>query len=288
MQSPNTGFSQGQYRIVDPRFHRPVKRLGQNFLKDPETASQIVSLARLDKNDTVLEPGAGYGTITERLQTAAARVIAVEKDRHLASFLRTKFKDSPSVDVIEGDVLKVPLPAFNRIVGTPPYSISSKLVLSLLSSKFEAAHLVFQKEFGERLLARPGTSDYGRLSVAVQRKLAISPLLRIPRASFHPKPRVDSLLLSFTPSLRGTGAVEDGLFNELVRGIFTQRRRLLRGALRHYLERKLGRSPAKTVINGMSLPDTRVFQLSVEELEALSVQLGHLLSKTDWSGGKRF
>lgn len=273
---------------MDPEFHRPVKRLGQNFLRDPAKASQIVSLARLDKNDTVLEPGAGYGIITERLQGEASRVIAVEKDRQLASFLRTKFKDSLSVEVVEGDVLKVPLPAFNKVVGTPPYSISSRLVLFLLSSKFEAAHLVFQKEFGERLLAGPGTSNYGRLSVAVQRKLIVSPLLRISRESFRPKPKVDSLLLGFTPSLRGTGGTQDGLFDDLVRGVFTQRRRLLRGALRHYLEHRLGRNPAKTVIDEMSLPDSRVFQLSVEEFEALSVQLGHLLDKTGWGGGKWF
>lgn len=274
---------------MDPvKLHRPLRRLGQNFLKDPDTASRIVSLARLDKNDTVLEPGAGYGTITEQLQAAAARVIAVEKDRQLAAFLRSRFRNAPSIQVVEGDVLKVQLPPFNKVVGTPPYNLSSKLVLFLLSSKFEAAHLVFQKEFGERLLARPGTADYGRLSVTVQRKLIISPLLHIPRGSFDPRPKVDSLLLSLTPKPDGTRGEHDEAFDDLVRGIFSQRRRLLRGALRHYLERRLGRTAAMTVLAEMSLPDVRVFQLSVEELEDLSVQLERWIKEPGWSGGKRF
>lgn len=274
---------------MDPvRFHRPLKRLGQNFLKDQDTVSRIVSLARLDKNDTVLEPGAGYGTITEQLQAAAARVIAVEKDRQLAAFLRSRFRNAPSIQVVEGDVLKVQLPPFNKVVGTPPYNLSSKLVLFLLSSKFEAAHLVFQKEFGERLLARPGTADYGRLSVTVQRKLIISPLLHIPRRCFDPRPKVDSLLLSLTPKSDGKGEVHDQVFDDLVRGIFSQRRRLVRGVLLHYLERKMGRSRAKTVLGELPLPDARVFQLSGEQLEDLAIHLMPWVRKPDGVDEKRF
>jgi 16S rRNA (adenine1518-N6/adenine1519-N6)-dimethyltransferase len=273
---------------VDPvRLHRPLKRLGQNFLKDPDIVSRIVSLARLDKNDTVLEPGAGYGAITEQLQTAAARIVAVEKDRWLAAFLRSRFRNTPSVQVVEGDVLKVHLPPFNKVVGTPPYNVSSRLILFLLSSKFEAAHLVFQKEFGERLLARPGTADYGRLSVTVQRKLVVSALLHIRRGSFDPVPKVDSLLLSLTPKPEQIGEGHDEVFDELVRAVFSQRRRVVKGVLLRYLESRLGRSRAKTALEGLTLPDARVFQLSAEQLEDLAVQLGPWL-KPERLGEKRF
>ena len=274
---------------MDPvRLHRPLKRLGQNFLKDPDVVSRIVSLARLDKNDTVLEPGAGYGTITEELQAVAARIVAVEKDRWLAAFLRSRFRNTPSIQVVEGDVLKVHLPPFNKVVGTPPYNVSSKLILFLLSSRFEAAHLVFQKEFGERLLARPGTADYGRLSVTAQRKLVISPLLHIPRGSFDPRPKVDSLLLSLTPKSDGKGGVHDEVFDDLVRGIFSQRRRLVRGVLLHYLERKMGRNRAKIVLGELRPPDARVFQLSGDQLEDLAIQLMPWVKKADGFGEKRF
>ena len=274
---------------MDPaRLHRPLKRLGQNFLRDPDVVSRIVSLAGLGKNDTVLEPGAGYGTITEQLQAVAAQVIAVEKDRWLAAFLRSRFRNTPSIQVVEGDVLKVQLPPFNRVVGTPPYSVSSKLVLFLLSSKFEAAHLVFQKEFGERLLARPGTADYGRLSVTAQRKLVVSPLLHIRRGAFYPVPKVDSLLLSFTPKPEQIReGHDDEVFNDLVRAVFSQRRRVVKGVLLRYLERRLGRSTAKTAIEGLTLPDARVFQLSPGQLEDLAVQLGPWL-KAERLGEKRF
>jgi len=274
---------------VDPaRLHRPLKRLGQNFLRDPDVASRIVSLAGLGKNDTVLEPGAGYGTLTEQLQAVAAQVVAVEKDRHLAALLRSRFRDTPSIRIIEGDVLKVQLPPYNRVVGTPPYNVSSKLVLFLLSSKFETAHLVFQKEFGERLLARPGTADYGRLSVTAQRKLVMSPLLHIRRGAFNPVPKVDSLLLSFTPKPEQIGeGHDDEVFDDLVRAVFSQRRRVVKGVLLRYLERRLGRTSAKTALEGLTLPDARVFQLSPGQLEDLAVQLGPWL-KPERVGEKRF
>ena len=265
---------------MDPvKFHRPSKRLGQNFLRDPDVASRIVSFAGLSRNDVVLEPGAGYGTLTEHLQRVAGRVIAVEKDRRLASYLRSRFPEHSSVQVVEGDVLKTSLPPFNKIVGTPPYNISSKLVLLLLSSKLETAHMVFQKEFGERLLAQPGTPDYGRLSVTAQRKLQIKPLLPIPRTAFEPRPKVDSILLSFAPKTPRTN-VDEEVFEDLVRGIFVQRRRLLKGALTHYLKLKIGKNRAKEAVSTMTLPDARVYQLSVEQFEDLSSQLAGLLDKT--------
>ena len=261
------------------KFYRPSKRLGQNFLRDLGTASQIVTLAQLTTKDTVLEPGAGYGTLTERLQGAAGRVIAVEKDRYLAPYLRERFRDSPSVQVIEGDVLKVPLPSFNKIVGTPPYNISSKLILFLLASRFDTAHLVLQKEFGERLLARPGTAEYGRLSVTAQRRLEIRSLLEIPRTTFNPRPRVDSVLLAFSPKTARTD-VDQATFDDMLRGIFSQRRRLLKGVMSHYLERRLGKDRAKAVIEELTLPSARVYQLSVAQLEDLCVQLSNAQSQS--------
>ena len=256
--------------------HYPSKKLGQHFLKDLAIADAIVSAADLDGTDSVLEPGAGHGVVTRLLEAKASHVIAVEKDRRLVAELRKDFFKSPSVEIIEGDVLKTRLPAFNRVVGTPPYNISSKLVLLLQGSQFTKAHLVFQKEFADRLLAHPGTPDYGRLSVTAQRTMTMRSLMLVSREAFTPKPKIDSVLVSFEPKPYSTDA-DTMILTDMVRGIFTQRRRLVRGALLHFLRLKLGKERARSIISSLNLPTSRVYQLSIRELEEIATQLKPLL-----------
>lgn len=256
--------------------YRPLKRLGQNFLADKRVAAIVVSNAELSGTDTVLEPGPGYGILTHLLEKTAGRVIAVEKDRRLAAHLRSEFENSPNVEVIEGDVLKIRVPTFNKIVGTPPYALSSKLILFLTREKFELASLVFQKEFGERLLAEEGTADYGRLSITSQRHLTIRPIMNISAASFRPRPKIDSSLLRISPKKVNTGVNEE-LFEELVRGLFNQRKRVVRSSFLHFLSQKIGREKARSTLATMTLPEKRVFQLNISDLEELCQQLSKFL-----------
>lgn len=256
--------------------HRPLKRLGQNFLVDDNIALEIVSSADLTLGDTVLEPGSGYGTLTRLLEKEAGKVIAVEKDPKLADKLQETFKNHTKVVVVKGDVLRTPLPVFNKIVGTPPYYLSSKLLLFLTNRIFDEACLVFQKEFGERLTAEPGSAEYGRLTVTAQRSLHVEKVRDIPRNVFRPRPKVDSVLLKLTP--KKARRLDEPLFEELVRGIFTQRRRLLRGALTHFLRLKLGRDRGRSIVEKMPIPDLRVYQLNVEQLENLCLQLSTALT----------
>lgn len=258
--------------------YRPLKRLGQNFLADKRVAARVVSNAELSAKDTVLEPGPGYGTLTRLLEMRAGRVVAVEKDHRLAAHLRSEFKNSQNIEIIEGDVLGIPLPTFNKVVGTPPYALSSKLILFLTKTKFELASLVFQKEFGERLLAGAGTADYGRLSITAQRSLAILPIMNISAASFRPRPKVDSILLRISPKKINT-AVNEGLFEELVRGLFNQRKRVARSSFLHFLSQKIGREKARSILETVPLPEKRVFQLTISDLEDLDQQLSKALEK---------
>ena len=251
---------------------RPSKRLGQNFLTDNRVAARIVSAAELEAEDTVLEPGAGYGTLTHLLEHRAGQVIAVEKDRRLAAHLQKEFEKSRSVSIVEGDVLKVELPAFNKVVGTPPYTVSSKLVLLLTKRKFDLASLVFQKEFGERLVAKSGASDYGRLSITAQRSLIIDPIMKISAGAFHPKPKVDSVLLRISPR-EVRDELDENLFEELVRGLFNQRRRLVRSSLLRFLSKKHGREKALNSLKSVKVPDKRVYELTLSDLENLCRQL---------------
>ena len=264
--------------------HRPSKRLGQNFLLDQNIASDIVSSIHPTESDTVLEPGPGHGTLTRLLQKKAGKVIAVEKDPILVRELTETFRDYPNVIIIQGDILKTnPLPDFNKVVSTPPYYLSSKLALFLSKTKFDIAAVVFQKEFGERLLADPGTREYGRLTVAVRRKLKIENIREISRTAFHPKPKVDSILLRMTPqsSLR---ELDEPLFEEVVRGVYNQRRRLVRGALLHFLTKKLGRENARKIMSEIAVPDTRVYQLSIAQLEDLCTRLTPILASKSSNG----
>jgi 16S rRNA (adenine1518-N6/adenine1519-N6)-dimethyltransferase len=256
--------------------YRPLKRLGQNFLADKRVAARVVSNAELSTTDKVLEPGPGYGTLTRLLEKQAGRIIAVEKDRRLARHLRSEFANSAKVEVIEGDVLKIPLPPFNKVVGTPPYALSSKLILFLTRKEFEIASLVFQKEFGERLLAVAGTSDYGRLSITAQRSLAIRPIMNISAAAFRPRPKVDSILLRISRKEVST-AVNEKLFEELVRGLFNQRKRVVRSSFLHFLSQKIGREKARSILETMALPEKRVFQLTISDIEELGRQLSMAL-----------
>ena len=260
---------------------KPSKRLGQNFLLDQGIASDIVSSINPTESDTVLEPGPGHGTLTRLLQKKAGKVIAVEKDPVLVRELTETFRDYPNIVIIEADILKTnPMPHFNKVVSTPPYYLSSKLALFLSKTKFDVAGVVFQKEFGERLLAEPGTREYGRLTVSVGRRLKIEKIREISSTAFRPRPKVDSILLRMTP-LQNPRHLNEQSFEEVVRGVFTQRRRLTRSALAHFLRRKLGRESARKIMSEMTLPDARVFQLSIAQLEDLSEQLApRLVGKT--------
>ena len=267
------------------RAARPSKRLGQNFLIDQSIAAEIVSSVAPSRADTVLEPGPGHGTLTTLLKETAGRVIAIEKDPILVRELQTRFSDDQNVTILEGDILKMKesIPSFNKLVSTPPYYISSKLTLLLAEKKFDVAAVVFQKEFGNRLLAEPGTSDYGRLTVAAQRKLRIERLRDVSRRAFSPQPKVESSLLKFRHKEAVT-ELDEPLFDELVRGLFTQRRRVVKGALRHFLRKKYGEETGAKLVGRVSIPELRVFQLSVEDLENLSLQVWRVISDATSSG----
>ena len=258
--------------------HRPSKRLGQNFLLDQSIASDIVSSINPTESDTVLEPGPGHGTLTRLLQKKAGKVIAVEKDPVLVRELTETFRDYPNIVIIEGGILETTrLPDFNKVVSTPPYYLSSKLALFLSRAKFDMAGIVLQKEFGERLLSEPGTREFGRLTVSVRRRLSIEKIRIISRTAFRPRPKVDSILLRMIP-LQRRRQLDEPLFEEIVRGVFTQRRRLIRGALLHFLGKRLGKENARNIMSEIAVPDSRVFQLSIAQLEELSEELAPRLS----------
>jgi len=254
---------------------RLLRRLGQNLLIDEAARDQIVSLAELSRSDIVLEVGPGKGFLTETLIARAGKVIAVEKDPRLVRILRHKYRRVRRLRLVEGDILKVKLPKFNKIVSCPPYYISSRLVLLIVSRKLKLAVLTLQKEFAERLTAKPGSPNYGRISVMVQHKATVAIAGLVPRGSFRPVPRVDSAVVVIRNKKADVRVKSERLFGDFVRFLFTQRRKRAEKVFRQYVEtlRQRGEYGSSFV---PSIPNVRVFQLTVSDFERLSNEISRM------------
>lgn len=248
----------------------PKKRLGQNFVVNSALLQSMISYASVSEEDVVLEVGAGMGFLTRLLSQRCRQVIAVEVDPKLVKILRRQVRGLPNVDLIEGDILGVAVPEFNKMVSTPPYSISSPLLFWLLERKFDCAVLTFQKEFAERLAATVGSKDYGRLTVATYYFAEVDLLDTVPRSMFYPPPDVDSLVVRLKPR-RPPFLVEDReVFFELVRRLFTQRNKKVRNAIIPFLcEKEVERKNAIKLADSLSFHDRRVRELAPEDFGVL-------------------
>lgn len=181
---------------------KPAKTLGQNFLVDANILGIILKIADLSAGDRVLEVGAGLGALTEALAGTAGRVIAIEKDKRLAEFLRIRLKPFQNIEFIFEDVMRLDLPRFhqagvNKIVANLPYSVGSALLAEIFQSGFQPREIIvtLQTEVARRLVARPDTDDYGLLSIWSQLNYAGKIQKKISASCFYPKPEVESALV---------------------------------------------------------------------------------------------
>ncbi|MBS7621886.1 ribosomal RNA small subunit methyltransferase A, partial [Candidatus Bathyarchaeota archaeon] len=256
------------------RKHRifPKKRLGQHFMVEPSIFQLLINYASLCKNDVVLDIGAGLGFLTRFLAEKCGRVLAVEVDNGLVRILHEQFGALPNVEVIKGDVLRLSLPAFNKVVSIPPYNISSALIQWLFNKKFECAVSVFQKEFANRLVAPVGSEDYGWLTVLTYYHFDVELLDDVPKSFFYPQPEIDSIIVRLKPKLPPPFRLEDeALFMKLVQALFTQRNRKVRNAIQPFIKRehKLSREAVK-VAGSLPFHDRRVRELAPEDFGELA------------------
>ncbi len=273
--NPNTDSSRESHDSTPfhriPQGFKPRRRLGQHFLIDRRKLQRLVDCAEIGAEESILEVGAGTGNLTEILQRHSSHVIAIEKDSLLVEYLKRRFKGKPGVKIIEGDVLKIELPQFDKVVSSPPYGISSRLLFTLLEKRFKSATLVFQKEFAERLVAKAGTRDYGRLTVMLQSRATADLLEFVPRTAFQPSPKVDSFIVQIRKK-NDTDNENTKTFHQVVRAMFSQRRRIASTVLRHWLERN-GISATETIINSLDIPAKRVFELTIDDFKNISRNL---------------
>ena len=224
------------------RGFRPLKRYGQNFLKDQKIAKRIIESMCIRDGDHVLEIGPGTGVLTELLlKTQAERILCVEIDRRLSGYLRGRFNCDSRFQCIEKDFLDVELVSFVhnrrrlRVVGNIPYSITSPILFMVLENRkfVEDLYVTVQKEVGERIVSLPGTKVYGIPSVLFQVFADIEKLFKVSRDAFYPVPGVESLVLRFKFLECPRYEMNDEKhFFSLVKRTFGQRRKMLRNSLK--------------------------------------------------------
>lgn len=214
------------------------KRFGQHFL-EPAWVDKIIAAVQPQPGETFLEVGPGRGQLTEPLARAGAIVHAVEIDRDLVAALRTRAL--PGVHVHEGDFLDVaPETWFTgdrpyRMAANLPYNVSTPILGRLLAharaGRLSDAFLMLQKEVADRLVARPGSSDYGPLAIAVALQAEVTRVFVLPPGAFRPPPKVHSAVVRLVFRPDAVAVADLGRFDTVVRHVFTQRRKMLSTSL---------------------------------------------------------
>ncbi len=262
----------------------PKKKLGQNFLVHRHTAERIVAAAGVRAEDTVIEVGVGLGALTVPLARAAARVIGLEADSGIVRMHEQNGELPANVTLVHADVLKVDLAALAReaggrlrIIANLPYSISTPFIFRLIDHHelVEYAVVMLQKEVARRLLAKPGTKEYGVPGVLLAACADVQPLLDIGPAEFHPRPRIDSMVvrLTFNPvpqRVRRLGDFDRGLLRRIVNGAFGQRRKTLLNALAATGMVKDKKQLASCIGQAAISPSVRAERLELEDFVRLS------------------
>lgn len=263
-----------------PSVHAPPrKRFAQHFLQRPWAERVRQAIAPVE-GDVILEIGPGRGAITQLLAQTGIPIVACEIDRDLAAALRATV--SANVRVVEGDFLAMspsrlrdevgPLADRLRVVGNLPYNVATPILFKLLDLHREGLPLVdatvmLQREVADRLLAAPGSKDYGALSVLVQREAKVERLLQLPPGAFRPQPRVHSTLVGLRFHTAG-GTARAASFRSLTVAIFSRRRKTIANALAAYSRSRV--VPPTDVLRHAGIdPRRRPETLTIQEIDRL-------------------
>jgi 16S rRNA (adenine1518-N6/adenine1519-N6)-dimethyltransferase len=214
------------------------KSLGQHFLNDRRILQRIVDALELSGDEIVVEIGPGRGSLTDLLAPHAARLVLIEYDRALAERLRVRYEATPSITVVQADVLTVDLGAAAggpfRLVGNVPYYITTPILFHALEPpRPERAVYLVQREVADRIVASPGSREYGALSVNVQAVAKATTLFRVAPGAFQPPPKVESAVIRIVPRADPEiSPAEETRFRRFVLDAFSMRRKQLRRVVR--------------------------------------------------------
>lgn len=268
----------GKKRESMMRNVRPKKSLGQHFLTDQPTARAIADTVDACPGLPLLEVGPGMGVLTQYLAAKGRVLKVVEVDRESVAYLREHF---PELDgsIVEGDFLRLPLSEVFAgsafvLTGNYPYNISSQIFFKLLANRefIPCCTGMVQREVALRLASPPGSRTYGVLSVFVQAWYDVHYLFTVEPGVFNPPPKVRSAVMRLDRNGRRELGCDEALFARVVKGVFQQRRKMLRNPLRALLAQHDGPGPARGHDAFLARPDLtrRPEQLSVDEFVALT------------------
>ena len=213
------------------------KSLGQNFLIDQNIINKIIKIGKIAENKTVLEIGPGYGNLTRKIANMKPKkILAIEKDKKLALFLKNIFKDFKNIKIINNDIFNIienkNLGQNTIVFGNLPYNISTQILASLVLLEkwppwYEILIFMFQKEVADRILAK-NIKNFGRLSILCNWRLDIKKHFDISKNCFFPKPKINSTVLSFTPKKNNLFNIKNPKHLEMVtRVLFSSRRKMI-------------------------------------------------------------
>lgn len=267
------------------------KSLGQNFLVDKNIRTKIVEACQLREDDTVLEVGTGLGVLSVALAEKAKKVTTVEIDSRLEPILRQIFSSQDNITLIMNDILQldwektleITEPQKVVVCANLPYYITSPVIFNILDhlSLVKRAVLMMQKEVAERLLARPGTKEYGLITAMVTWKATVSPVTRVSRNCYYPVPEVDSSVVRLEPRESLVEVKDEEVLRRLVRDAFQMRRKTMNNVL---CRRGLSRDDASMVLMEAGIdPMCRGETLSIEEFARIADGLTDRGKKHDFS-----
>ena len=264
---------------------RPLKRFGQSFLEDKNVIHKILKISDIQRDDTVVEIGAGLGIMTELIAEKAGKVIALEIDPRMIQILKERLAGCHHVDVVHNDVLEYDFSSVSselperkiKIIGNIPYNISSQILFHVLDHRdhISSMILMFQKELADRLVASPGTKEYGIPTVFVSMYAECSREMVIPRSCFYPEPKILSAVMKMIMREKPSVDLNDHeFFSKIVKMAFSKRRKTLLNNLRGlqllgYSGRDIDLALQDSGIDGMKRGET----LTAEELGRLSNSL---------------
>lgn len=257
------------------------KRFGQNFLIDGHVVEKIINAAEITKDDTVLEIGPGIGTMTQYLAESAGKVYAVEIDKNLLPVLEETLGEYYNVTVINEDILKVDINALLgedaknlKVVANLPYYITTPIIMGLFENHIPAKSItvMVQKEVAQRMQAKPGSKDYGALSLAVQYYAEPYIVANVPPNCFMPRPNVGSAVIRLTswdePPVKVTN---EKLMFDLIRASFNQRRKTLQNGINNSPNLNFSKEQVIAALKEMGLSESiRGEALTLEQFAQLS------------------
>lgn len=267
-------------KIIETFNVRPIKSLGQNFLVDNNVIQKIISVSEIDKDDVIVEVGPGVGSLTYQLAQIGSKIIAVEIDKYLIPLLNENLKQFSNVQIINSDILKLNLNEVLdsskniKIISNLPYYITTPVIMKFIEEdlNIDLMVLMMQKEVARRIVATPGTKDYGVLSVIIQYYSMPEIMFNVSNNCFIPKPEVESsvikLKINKTPPVK---VYNKQIFFKTIKASFEQRRKTLLNSLCNSKHFNKSKEEMKVILNNLGINETlRGETLSIDQFANLS------------------